>query len=484
MRIPGKIKVLFASAEASPLVKVGGLGDVAGALPGALAEETGNELDIRLFLPFHADIKRKDPPLGLLGTFSVPYGTKAFSVELFVTELQGLKTYLLDSEVFNHNSPVYHGDPALDGRKYAAFSVALLEAARFLGWKPDIVHANDWHTALAVYALKTLYKEDPFFGKTRSLLTIHNLPFNGYGSEFAITELGFPLSSDADLPDWARLTPLPLGISAADQIVTVSPNYAREIQTRDFGCGLHEYLQKNKHKLTGILNGIDTKIWNPAVDPYILHHYDSTDLSGKAQNKAALQRELNLEENPEIPLLTVVSRLDYQKGIGLIFDAIPENVRKSWQMVLLGTGAPDLEARAADLMRQFPRKIVSLLRFDERMAHKIYAAGDIFIMPSLYEPCGLSQMIAMRYGSIPVARATGGLQDSIINYQKDPEKASGFLFTEKTYEGLVNALNSAILLFRDKDAWTRLMNNAMQDDFSWKASAQNYWNSYQELIKE
>ena len=484
MRIPGKIKVLFASAEASPLVKVGGLGDVAGALPGALAEEAGNELDIRLFLPFHAAIKQKDPPLGLLGTFSVPYGTKAFSVELFVTELQGLKTYLLDSEVFNHNSPVYHGDPALDGRKYAAFSVALLEAARFLGWQPDIVHANDWHTALAVYALKTLYKEDPFFGKTRSLLTIHNLPFNGYGSEFAITELGFPLSSDADLPDWARLTPLPLGISAADQIVTVSPNYAREIQTRDFGCGLHEYLQKNKHKLTGILNGIDTKIWNPAVDPYILHYYDSTDLSGKAQNKAALQRELNLEENPEIPLLTVVSRLDYQKGIGLIFDAIPENVRKSWQMVLLGTGAPDLEARAADLMRQFPRKIVSLLRFDERMAHKIYAAGDIFIMPSLYEPCGLSQMIAMRYGSIPVARATGGLQDSIINYHKDPEKASGFLFTEKTYEGLVNALNSAILLFRDKDAWTRLMNNAMQDDFSWKASAQNYWNSYQELIKE
>ena len=282
----------------------------------------------------------------------------------------------------------------------------------------------------------------------------------------------------------SRLTPLPLGISAADQIATVSPNYAREIQTRDFGCGLHEYLQKNKHKLTGILNGIDTKIWNPAVDPYILHHYDSTDLSGKAQNKAALQRELNLEENPEIPLLTVVSRLDYQKGIGLIFDAIPENVRKSWQMVLLGTGAPDLEARAADLMRQFPRKIVSLLRFDERMAHKIYAAGDIFIMPSLYEPCGLSQMIAMRYGSIPVARATGGLQDSIINYQKDPEKASGFLFTEKTYEGLVNALNSAILLFRDKDAWTRLMSNAMQGDFSWKASAQNYWNSYQELIKE
>ncbi|MEL7646328.1 MAG: glycogen/starch synthase [Anaerolineaceae bacterium] len=476
-----KIRVLFASAEASPLAKVGGLGDVAGALPSALAESANDALDIRLFLPFHAEIKRKNPQLGALGNFEVPYRAGSFQVDLYVTDAQGIPVYLLDSDVFDHDSPVYHGDPALDGRKYAAFSIALLEAVHFLNWRPDILHANDWHTALAVYALKTLYKDDRFLKNIKSLLTIHNLPFNGYGSEPAMIELGIQAAVDPGLPDWALLTPLPLGISAADRVVTVSPNYAREIQTLDFGSGLHEYLQKNSNKLTGILNGIDTRLWDPSTDPFIPFHYDTADLSGKAQNKTALQRELKLEENPEIPLLTVVSRFDSQKGIGMIFDAIPGNARKSWQIVLLGTGSPDLEARAADLMRQFPAKVVSLRKYDEAMAHKLYAAGDIFLMPSLYEPCGLSQMIAMRYGNVPVARATGGLQDSIINFHNDPANATGFLFVEKNYEGLVNSLNSAILVFRDKAAWARLILNAMRKDFSWESSAQNYWHIYQEL---
>lgn len=481
MSAQSSIRVLFAGAEASPLAKVGGLGDVAGALPAALQEASSGTLDIRVFLPFHAEIRQKNPPLGALGTFEVPYQAGSFPVELYVTALQGIPVYLLDSELFNHNSPIYHGDPALDGRKYAAFSIALLEAARFLHWQPHILHANDWHTALAVTALKTLYQDDPFLADTRSLLTIHNLPFNGYGSESAMTELGFPAGTDPDLPDWALLTPLPLGISAADRVVTVSPSYAHEIQTLEFGCGLHEYLQKNNRKLTGILNGIDTKVWDPSVDPFIPFRFNLSDLSGKAQNKAALQRELKLEVNPEIPLLTVVSRFDYQKGIGTILDAIPGNVRKSWQMVLLGTGAPDLEARAADLMRQFPAKVVSLLRHDEAAAHKLYAAGDLFLMPSLYEPCGLSQMIAMRYGNIPVARATGGLQDSIIDFHIDPSRATGFLFTDKTYEGLVNSLNSAIMVFHDKPAWAQLIGNAMRNNFSWNSSAQNYWQIYQEL---
>ncbi len=476
-----KLKVLFASAEAAPWAKVGGLGDVAAALPAALAGAAGSALDIRLILPFHAEIKRKNPTLGYLGAFSVPNQTGVFSAELYVASLHGITTYLLDSELTNHNSPVYYGDPALDGRKYAAFSVALLEAARFLDWQPDILHANDWHTALAVYALKTLYQQDSFFKETRSLMAIHNLPFNGYGSEFAMTELGFTPGTYEDLPDWARLTPLPLGIDAADQIVTVSPQYAREIQTRDFGCGLHEYLEKHHNKLIGILNGIDTRLWDPAADPYIPFPFTAADTNGKTLNKAALQRELHLEENPDIPLLTVVSRLDHQKGIGLLFDAIPDNARKPWQLVLLGTGSQDLEARAEDLMRQYPQKIVSLLRYDEAMAHKLYAAGDLFVMPSLYEPCGLSQMIAMRYGNIPVARATGGLQDSIINYHKAPDEATGFLFTEKTPEGLVSSLNSAILTFQEKETWAKLMNNAMNKDFSWKSSAQNYWSIYQEI---
>lgn len=476
-----KLHVLFACSEAEPLAKVGGLGDVAGALPAEIMRTAGEQVDIRLIIPFHAVIKQKNPPVGLIGSFPIKTKAGQLLCDLYVTDLDGVITYLLDSDGINHNSPIYYGDASLDGRKYAQFSVALLEAMRFIDWQINILHANDWHSALAVYALKDLYQADPFFIHTKAILTVHNLPYNGFGADAAMTDLGFTPCRDPDLPDWARLTPLPVGLAAADRIVTVSPGYAEEILTPDYGCGLDGFLRLHKEKLSGIVNGIDLEKWNPETDEYIGHPYSIDRLHSKQLNKLDLQRELGLEMNPELPLFTVVSRLDFQKGIGLIFDAIPDLALQNWQLVILGTGAKELEERARDIAAAYPHKIISIQKYDDVLSHKLYASGDIFLMPSLYEPCGLSQMIAMRYGNIPVARATGGLKNTIIDFYASPENATGFLFAEKTAEGLKNALESALNVFKNKKIWYRLQRNAMSADFSWRRSALQYLQIYQEL---
>ena len=476
-----KLHVLFASSEAEPLAKVGGLGDVAGALPAEINRIAKDQVDIRLIIPFHAVIKEKNPPVGWIGSFPIKTKTGQSLCDLYVTDLDGVITYLLDSDGINHNSPIYYGDATLDGRKYAHFSLALLEAMRFIDWPIDVLHANDWHTALAVYALKDLYKDDPFFTQTKTILTVHNLPYNGYGADAAMTDLGFSPCSDPDLPDWARLTPLPVGLAAADRIIAVSPGYAEEILTPDYGCGLDGYLRLHLDKLSGIVNGIDLEKWNPEADAYIGHPYSIDRLHSKQLNKLDLQRELGLEMNPEIPMLTVVSRLDFQKGIGLIFDALPDLADQAWQLVILGTGAKELEERAQEIAAVFPDKVVSILKYDNALSHKLYASGDIFLMPSLYEPCGLSQMIAMRYGNIPVARATGGLKNTIIDFHASPERATGFLFEEKTAEGLKATLEMALNVFKNKQIWYRLQRNAMSTDFSWKRSALQYLQIYQEL---
>lgn len=478
-----KIHVLFTGAEAEPLVKVGGLGDVAGALPKAITDIASDQVEIRMILPFHAAVKQKNPPMGLIGSFSIQTSAGTSSCDLYVSKLNGLMLYLLDNDNINHNSPIYYEDGDLNGRKYAFFSLALLEAMKYIGWHVDILHANDWHTALSIYALKTIYKDDPFYTGTKTVLSIHNLPYNGYGSQLAMTDLGFIPSTDPDLPDWARLTPLPLGIATADKIIAVSPEYAQEILTPDFGCGLADYLNIHKNRISGILNGIDTEVWDPATDQFINHNFTINKPEKKLQDKLELQKEYGLEINPDIPLLTVVSRLDYQKGIGIIFDGLGKILNTSWQLALLGTGAPDLEDRAKDLAQKYPKRVVSILKYDNAISHKLYASGDIFLMPSLFEPCGLSQMIAMRYGNIPVARATGGLKDSIVDFRSNPEDASGFLFDDQTPESFIKAVNSAFQQYANKLIWNQIQQNAMSTDFSWSHSAKKYLRVYQQLVE-
>lgn len=476
------IKVLFASAEVAPFAKVGGLGDVSGALPPALMDLSGGSLDLRLIMPFHAAVKKVNPPHRLIGNFSFEANGRPIDCDLYVSEINGVPVYLLDNEFINHDSPVYHGDWTLDGLKYVTFSLAILEAARYLDWKIDILHANDWHTALAVYALRSIYADDPFFAQVKTILSVHNLPFNGWGSQEAMTSLGFEAGTDPDLPDWAKFTPLPLGLSAADKVIAVSPNYAREILTPEFGCGMDSYLQKHADKVMGILNGIDETKWDPSTDTAISRNFSLENIEGKFKNKLDLQKALGFEVNPDIPLLTTVSRLDRQKGIHSILQTLPKLLALPWQFALLGTGDPELERRANELSAKYPNRIACILKYDDIIARMLYASGDLFLMPSLYEPCGLSQMFAMRYGNLPVATSTGGLADSITDYSKEPAAATGFLYAEKNEAGLEKALGLALSTFEDKTAWAIMRRNAMSVHFSWKLSAGKYLDVYQSLM--
>jgi len=477
-----RMRILFAAAEASPFVKVGGLGDVAGSLPAALKAISPESIDIRVVMPFHQVVQDKFPSMESLGSFELSLGDTTEKIQVFTSESSGIPFYFLDNHNFVKHPAVYARDPELDGLKYAIFSIALLEMARFLKWKVDILHANDWHTALAVAALKDQYASDPFFINTKSILTIHNLPFNGYGAQSAMQSVGFTPSGDQDLPGWARYTPLPMGIQTSDKVVFVSKGYAAEVMNKEMGSGLDDYLQLHTDKIYGIVNGIDTKYWDPATDPYIPVPYHIKDMAGKLANKANLQAELGFIVNEGIPLLSVVSRLDVQKGLSLLLDGLGRIIDLPWQLALLGTGDPLLEEKARELQKTYPYRIRTEIKYDEALAHKLYAASDIFLMPSIYEPCGLSQMIAMRYGTIPIARATGGLVDTINDFSADPESSTGFLFESKTPEGFVEAMRFALQVYTDIPIWRRLQHNAMMADFSWQTSAHEYLEMYQSLF--
>lgn len=477
-----KINVLFASAEVAPFAKVGGLGDVSGALPPSIRDLAAGALDIRLIMPFHAAVKKVNPPHRKIGNFAFEANGRSISTDLFVSEISGVPVYLLDNEFINHDSPVYHGDWVLDGMKYVTFSLALLEALRYLDWKIDILHANDWHTALSLHALKTTYADDPFFAGIKTILSVHNLPFNGWGSQEAMIALGLEPSSDPDLPDWAKFTPLPMGLSASDVFIAVSPNYAKEILTPEFGCGIETYLEKHRDKVIGILNGIDESEWDPATDKAISSNFSLDNIEGKFKNKLDLQKALGFEVNPEIPLLTTVSRMDRQKGIDSILKVLPTLTVQPWQFALLGTGDHELERQADALSAKYPDRIACILKYDDVIARMLYASGDLFFMPSLYEPCGLSQMFAMRYGNLPLATSTGGLADSILNYFQDPVSATGFLYAEKNEKGLQQALKLALEVYEDKISWAIMRRNAMSAHFSWKLSAGKYLDVYRKLL--
>ena len=347
-----KLNVLFASAEVAPFAKTGGLGDVAGALPASLLSNFSDQLDIRIIMPFHAAVKNRNPQRRKIGDFSFNANERQIDCNLFVAESDGVPVYLLDSQDINHDSPIYHGDWLLDGQKYATFSLALLEAVRYLDWRLDILHANDWHTALSVYALKTMYKDDPIFAGVKTILSIHNLPYNGWGSQDAMAALGYKASSDADLPDWAKYTPLPMGISTADKTITVSPGYAREILTPEYGCGMEGYLRKHSDRVMGILNGIDESAWDPAEDESISRNFSALELDKRIQNKLDLQTALDFEVGEDIPLLVIVTRITEQKGIPAILEALPQLIDEKWQFILLGSGDQQLEDWVRELTNQ------------------------------------------------------------------------------------------------------------------------------------
>jgi len=484
------INVLFLAAEAEPFIKVGGLGDVAGALPPAIHHISNHlpksdRVDIRMVLPYHFAIKQKEFKPELLGEFEIKSLDGLIPCQVYLYDKSGIPVYLLDGDPIDEKSPVYSPDPIYDGYKFVFFSLAALGLADFLNWRVDVLQGNDWHTATAIYALRTLRPSSSNnLSHTKTLHTLHNLPYMGFGVQKALSDYGLPPSDNPSLPEWARHTPLPLGLLYADRIIAVSPHYAEEILTPELGCGLEKFLQTRRAVISGILNGLDTKEWDPETDAHIERNFSKETLSQRCDNKAQLQESFGLLQNKDIPLLTLISRMDPQKGIDIALKGLKYLEDIPWQAIILGTGDPTIEKMARDLESAYPDRVRSVIAFDNKLAHQLYAGADIFMMPSRYEPCGLSQMIAMRYGCIPIARATGGLVNTIKHFSRRVNDGTGFLFTKPYPSIFAKTLKRAIGYFQQPKLWKQIQHNGMIIDFSWEKSARKYIEVYQDLISD
>ena len=473
--MPKTINVLFLAAEADPFVKVGGLGDVAGSLPRALRALSNEDikLDVRLVLPYHPVVKADN--LKPLSMFSIPRGDSEVEVEAFEGSLNGMPVYFINGEPIRANGSVYSVDPKLDAEKYTFFSLAALELPRQINWSPDVVHANDWHTALSVYGSLTK-RWEAGARHVAGVVTLHNLPFMGPDVSAILESYGIKIAQ-TDLPEWARLMPLPLGLWASDAIVAVSPTYANEVLTPEYGCGLDEFLQLRRKTISGVLNGIDVVSFNPVDDSALGVNFDVNSLEKRAANKTLLQERLGFQPDPDAPLLAMVSRMDTQKGVDLAFTALKSMKKINFQAVILGTGDPKFEEAAQSLHNLFPEKIKIELRYDASLARQIYAGSDMLLMPSRYEPCGLSQMIAMRYGCVPVVRATGGLNDTVKHGE------TGFVFDKAHHMSLMGAVKAGIKVYSDRERWRKIQRAGMAQDFSWENSARKYLELYRSLVK-
>ncbi len=468
------INILFLAAEAEPYVKVGGLGDVAGTLPRALRALSNDEtkVDIRLVLPMHSVIKQDT--LRPVGIYSIPRGDTEVQVEAFEGSLDGMPVYFLSGDPIQASGSVYSSNNKLDAEKYVFFSLAALELPRHINWSPDVIHANDWHTALTAYG-NLVKRWGEKTRKVSSIINIHNLPFLGPDIHEILESYGLPLAK-TDLPDWARVMPMPLGLWASDAIVAVSPTYADEILHEEFGCGLQDFFRNRADSLQGILNGLDIVSFDPQTDSTLAVNFNAETLSERPRNKAALQERVGLPIVPDVPLLGMVTRMDNAKGIDIALKGLRLLGKQKWQLVLLGAGDPKLEAIAKKLQEDFPDRVCVETRYDARLARQIYGGADIFLMPSRYEPCGISQMISMRYGCVPLVRAVGGLHDTVTDSE------TGFVFIEAKVKPFNDAIRRALALYPYHSRWAAMQKAGMAMNFSWQTSASKYLDLYKKLV--
>lgn len=471
-----RLNVLFLASEAVPFAKVGGLADIANALPKALRHLN---IDARLLIPRYGNIRSQDYDFRRVGhSIPVPLGPGKSQVHLFETDIDGLPVYLIwNDQYFSSRSEVYgfNNDP----QRFTFFSRAVIAALPKLSWTPDVIHAHDWHTAPMVSWLKFYGRDETFYKDIATLYTIHNLAYQGVCGRLI---LRFARMEDiAHLPVEApgQVNWMAQGIANADVLSTVSPTYAREVLTSDAGMGMETLLEKRKDCLFGILNGIDTEIWNPTTDTALTQTFDVDSLRMRSVNKGALQRETGLPARDDVPLMGVVSRLDRLKGLDIMIPALETFLaEEDVQVVVLGTGADEYESRLRELKARFPEQMRVYIKFDERLARHIYGSVDLYLMPSLFEAGGLSQMIAMRYGAVPVVRATGGLADTVTDIDAQPKLGTGFVFQPFETEALVETLRRALAVYGHPQRWSQLQRRAMQKDFSWDVSARAYVDLY------
>lgn len=475
------MRIAFAVSEMTPFAKTGGLGDVAGALPLVLA---GMGHQITAFLPKYRGIDAERHHLiRRPGEIRVPIGGRTQAASLWEGQNEAVRIILLDHAGFYDREGLYqeNGEDYPDNaERFIFFSRGILDALRVLDWRPDVIHCHDWQSSLIPAYLKTVYRHDPFFADMVSLLTIHNLAYQGVfpAEVFSLTGLPDEVFTPAGMEFWGKVNCLKAGLVYADLLTSVSSKYTHEIQTPERGCGLDAVLRQRTADLYGVLNGVDYQEWNPRTDRYLAATYSAEDLTGKTACKRDLQEVMRLPTRPDVPLLGVISRLVHHKGIDLIAELAPHLLRDDVQLVLLGTGDVELERTFLSVQQQFRDKLAVRIAFDVALSHKIEAGADIFLMPSRDEPCGLNQMYSLAYGTIPVVRATGGLVDTIAPFDPVTGVGNGFMFHEANAEDLLRTVLQAIGFFRQTDAWCRLVQNAMAADYSWERSATEYGRLY------
>ncbi len=472
-------KILFATSEAYPFLKTGGLGDVAYALPKELNRQG---YETRVICPLYMDIPEQyKEGMEKICEFTVPVGWRNQYCGLYKYVLGNTLFYFLDNEFYFKRSGAYgYFD---DGERFSFFDRAILEAILHMdGFNPDIIHCNDWHTGLVPVLMHRFYTDTKAFAKT--VYSIHNLKFQGIFPKQILSELlnlddGY--FTEDKLKYYDCISFMKGGIIYSDFVNTVSPAYADEIQNDFYGEGLDGVLRQYNYKLKGILNGIDFELYDPKTDVSIFENYSSVKPEGKVQNKLMLQKELGLMESADVPMIGIISRLTPQKGFDLVIAMIEEILSTGAQLVILGTGDDKYQDVFNYYASKYPSRVSTSIAFSDSLARKIYAASDLFLMPSLFEPCGLGQIMALRYGSIPVVRETGGLKDTITPYDENTGKGNGFSFTNFNAHDMMYVIRYALSVYQDKEVWNKLVKRAMKNKFNWTSSAQNYIDMYNNL---
>ena len=489
------LNVLLLSSEVEPFAKTGGLADVSSALPKAIK---ALDHEIRIMMPRYGSINERKSQLHemiRLKDIPVQVGKKHF--------LAGVKSSFLSNshskiQVYFLDNPDLFGRPGLyvdpetksdyhdNDDRFFFFDHGALEVLKRLGWKPDIIHCNDWQTGLVPVYLKTLYKDDPFYKDTRTIFTIHNMAYQGMFPKSSFEKTGLPqeLLTEGGIQHDGKLNLLKAGLMYSDAITTVSERYAQEIQTSaEYGCGLQDIAKGRSNDLTGILNGIDVSVWDPAVDQTIPQRYDARSLDLKLDNKKELLRQLNLPFAESLPVIGMVTRLAEQKGIDIMMEVFDRIIHLPVQFVVLGVGDKRYQDFFEKAEKKYPAKVAVRLSFDTDLSHLIEAGSDMFLMASRFEPCGLNQMYSLKYGTVPIVRATGGLDDTVEDFVPATQKGTGFKFQKYDGQALFEATKRAVDTFADQPTWKRIMKSGMSKDFSWESSARKYVQLYRKLSK-
>lgn len=474
------MKILFVAAEAHPFIRTGGLGDVIGALPKYIAE-LGN--DVRVVIPKYSSIgEEQKSNFNHLKYFFVKVGWRNEYCGVDEVRQDNITYYFLDNEKYFKRDRLYgYGD---DGERFAFFDRASLDLLKEIDWCPDVIHCNDWQCGMIPVLHKLEYNKDPFYRDVRTVYSIHNLLFQGNFPAEVLPELfgyDYEQFNNGTLKMDDNINFMKGGINYADKVATVSNSYAQEIQTAYYGEKLDGLLSYRKYDLKGVLNGIDYEEYNPENDEFIIENYGVNTIENKVKNKLALQKELGLEVNADTAVISIISRLTNQKGIDLVMSIVEPLLKQNVQLVVLGTGDENYENYFKWLAWEYRGKVSVNILFGTALSHRIYAGSDLFLMPSAFEPCGLGQLIALRYGTIPVVRETGGLRDTIKPYNKYDLTGNGFSFANYSSDELINTIEMALEVYKDKEKWINLVKSAMNSDNSWNKSVLEYMELYKSI---